>query len=132
MLIKDLTSDNTFLKWVFDGEKLHQLHERNVIDRVTIKRRKVLNYVIHQMAIIVISLSVLYPALNEWKREKAEHERVPTECPRRGEKHLKKGVRDCFDFWFFLDFLIDFFYFFLDFFNKVYVIFLVLYPSGPR
>ena len=40
---------------------------------------------------------------------------------------MKKGVRDFFDFWFFLDFLIDFliwhfFVFFVD-------LFLVLYPS---
>ena len=47
----------------------------------------------------------------------------------------KKSVWDFFNFLFFPDFLIDFLDFldfFLAFFNKVYVIFLVLYPSGKK
>ena len=40
-----------------------------------------------------------------------------------GVKHLKKSVRDFFDFWFFLDF-----FDFCLFFNKVYVIFFSALP----
>ena len=54
----------------------------------------------------------------------------PFNCPMRGFTPLEKSVREFYGFSFFLDFLIDFFDFFVDFFNKVYVIFLVLYPSA--